>query len=390
LIGKTNIILIADHNLERLHMTSKRLKQEGYQVLAATGKEQAIAMAMNKQPDIVIVEATLDGSISDTGQEIKKFNSVHALKLVIKGEIASENEFIELSNLGVDDFIPPTVGLEELVGRIKRVEVGKSRLEDPGTRRSVGVKRKILLVEDDHMNQQYMCTLLESMGYHLEVCGDGKEALKKITDTVYDLVITDLNVPGLSGIELTKEIRIGQLTMPVIGVSGHSERSLIKRSLDAGMNNYLVKPFDAAQLGEVLEEHFGPSAAKSKAVLKMAKGKYDYGALLKLCDGDNKLLYKWVDDYLELVRRSIITISGAINAGMAADDNRIFHDLLNKASYFGTRDLGLYIKEFSVVKDQNPKREIIFRFYQKIVAELKEVENFYGQALDNVKCGKLL
>jgi CheY-like chemotaxis protein len=384
-------ILVADSSFERLNATSKRLKQEGYQVLAATGDKQAIAMAMNKRPDIVILEATLEGSISVTSREIKKFNSVHATKLVIKGEVIDDVELNELSNLDIQDFIPYTVGLEELVGRIKRVEAGKPQMESFKTTELITGKRKILLVEDDYMNQRYIGALLENMGYDTEVCTDGQEAFEKIKHNSYDLVITDLNVPGLSGIELTKEIRAAYSTeLPVIGISGHAEQSRIKQCLDIGMNDYLIKPFETARLADVLQKYLKQPINRQSANSRVPMAKYDYSQLLNVCEGNNQLLPKLMEGYLELVRKSITVLSDSINTQTSADDQKIFHSLLNQAVYFGAEDLSLFIKELSEVRNHNPKQEIIIRFYKKIMAELNELETFYCEALDNVKHGKLL
>ena len=110
----------------------------------------------------------------------------------------------------------------------------------------------VLIADDSPVNRIGLRMLLEKYGMFVEEAVNGKEVLEKLEAKVFDLVLMDVGMPQMNGLEATKQIRQSgeskTASVPVIGLSGESEEKLIREALKAGMNDYLVKPVDSQLL----------------------------------------------------------------------------------------------------------------------------------------------
>ena len=113
----------------------------------------------------------------------------------------------------------------------------------------------MLLVEDNPINQKVAWNL-EQFGCNVNVAADGQAALSWLADHAPDLVIMDCEMPGMSGYEVTKSIRRGEdaLTrLPIVALTAHATAGARERCIEAGMDDYLAKPFRKSDLQRVLE-----------------------------------------------------------------------------------------------------------------------------------------
>ena len=107
--------------------------------------------------------------------------------------------------------------------------------------------RRILVVDDEPQITRVLRTSLSSQGYDLRVANDGETALEIMKDWAPDLVITDLSMPNMDGLELSRRIR-ARLTVPIIVLSVKGEERTKVRALDAGADDYMTKPFGMEEL----------------------------------------------------------------------------------------------------------------------------------------------
>ena len=115
----------------------------------------------------------------------------------------------------------------------------------------------VLLVEDNLINQQLALRLLEKLGHHVTIAGDGVEALKALHERPFDLVLMDCQMPEMDGYEATRRIRSGQTkalnpNIPVIALTANAMKGDREIALAAGMNDYLTKPLKSAELRSML------------------------------------------------------------------------------------------------------------------------------------------
>jgi len=120
---------------------------------------------------------------------------------------------------------------------------------------------KILLAEDNPVNQKLAVRMLEKRGHQIAVAGSGREALAALNENVYDLVLMDIQMPDLDGFETTAAIRQRERTtgkhLPVIAMTAHAMKGDDRRCLDAGMDGYLAKPIRSEELYALLDSFPG-------------------------------------------------------------------------------------------------------------------------------------
>ena len=117
----------------------------------------------------------------------------------------------------------------------------------------------ILLVEDYKANIMVATATIESCGYQWELAENGNEALEKFTSGQYDLILMDIQLPGMDGITATKAIRAlehkeGKKKTPIIGVTAYSQEGDILRCLESGMDEYISKPYNPEELKEKMHK----------------------------------------------------------------------------------------------------------------------------------------
>ncbi|MBV1883805.1 MAG: chemotaxis response regulator CheY [Pseudomonadales bacterium] len=118
---------------------------------------------------------------------------------------------------------------------------------------------KILIVDDFSTMRRIIKNLLRDLGYvNTDEADDGNTALPMLQSTSFDFLITDWNMPGMTGIDLLKAVRAdGKLVnLPVLMVTAEAKREQIIEAAQAGVNGYVVKPFTAAALKEKIEKIF--------------------------------------------------------------------------------------------------------------------------------------
>ncbi len=139
--------------------------------------------------------------------------------------------------------------------------------------------RRILLVEDNKVNQKIALGLLRKLGYAGVAADNGQEALGLLAAAEFDLIFMDLQMPVLDGLAATRKIRAGEAgqrnkNIPIIAMTAHATRQDRRICLDAGMNGHVAKPISSERLREAIgklfaatAEHHGASASFNLADL---------------------------------------------------------------------------------------------------------------------------
>ena len=109
-------------------------------------------------------------------------------------------------------------------------------------------KIKILLADDEKDLAKAVATILTYSNYNVDVVNNGKEAIEKINNKIYDLIILDIMMPVMDGIQVLKELRKNNIKTPVILLTAKSQVDDKVEGLDSGANDYLTKPFDKKEL----------------------------------------------------------------------------------------------------------------------------------------------
>lgn len=121
---------------------------------------------------------------------------------------------------------------------------------------------QILVVEDNPMNMELTVDLLESWGYEVGQAEDGPIALDKVKEAKYDLILLDMQLPRMDGLEVLSHLKEDSETdsIPVIALTAHSMAGDEDKFLDAGCTGYISKPIDIHEFKKRIPEFLGESA----------------------------------------------------------------------------------------------------------------------------------
>jgi CheY-like chemotaxis protein len=115
--------------------------------------------------------------------------------------------------------------------------------------------RRLLVAEDNLLNQKLISAILRTAGYHFKIVENGRLAVEAMRDDPYDMVLMDLQMPEMDGVEATKAIRgeLGRRDIPIIAVTAYLADVGRDRCRDAGVDDYVEKPFTREKLLSVVQ-----------------------------------------------------------------------------------------------------------------------------------------
>ncbi len=214
--------------------------------------------------DVALLDATMshmDGF--QVAESMRRATDLQETPVIILGFARSQSDGDQRNRLGITSIVPKPANPLELLNAIGRALAGIAPM---GTDLSVrtrsdllvsGQPLTILLAEDQDINRQVAEIMLRKMGHHVEMATDGKQALLLHQEGRFDLILMDVEMPEVDGIEATRVIRererITGSHVPIIAMTAHALVGDMERLLGAGMDGYLAKPISADQLFSALE-----------------------------------------------------------------------------------------------------------------------------------------
>ena len=183
---------------------------------------------------------------------------------------------------------------------------------------------RLLLVEDNIVNQEVARGLLRRLGYQLDIVGGGLDALRALTRDDYDVVLMDCQLPDIDGYEATRLIRdpestVRQHNLPVIALTAHALAGDREKCLAAGMNDYLSKPIQPSELKEVLERwtsDYGTASVEEFATPVpapvSAASVFDETSLVDRMMGDDQMARRIASSFLNHFPSQLSQLAAAI------------------------------------------------------------------------------
>ncbi|MGC9671443.1 response regulator [Planosporangium sp. 12N6] len=238
--------------------------------------------------------------------------------------------------------------LVQLLGRTSRPAADPERGDTHTPVRADAATARILVAEDNDVNQQVAVEMLTSLGYAADVAPDGEQALRMLGTQRYDAVLMDCQMPNMDGFQATEQIR--QLAAPlnatpVIAVTASALASDMRRCLEAGMDAFLTKPLRKHELDAVLREHLTGQLVEVEAADADVTPDVDPDGLLDagVLEELREMGPAFVDRVLNSYLRNAPDTAAAIAAAAARDDlaelARLAHKLRGSSGTLAGRQL---------------------------------------------------
>ena len=290
LAGRRVVVATASHM--RASLLGRSLGAAGADVRTLDALDRVVEQMDGAADALLLVDHGLVGSGAPLRSllELSTLAPQHVLLLAGVNELSRARQLVR--DLGLGGCLAKPVNprqLEQLLqGEPRAASTGEA---DPGARRSAvepGRYRpqRVLLAEDNAVNQRLTSRILEKAGHHVVVASNGRIALELLDREIVDVVLMDVQMPELDGFSATRELRRREQAsgrhVPVIALTAHAMSGDEARCLDAGMDSYLIKPFKAHELLARIESFAATTAVAA------AEGIADENALLLNVGGESR------------------------------------------------------------------------------------------------------
>jgi len=235
--------------------------------------DTGVGIALEKQKLIFEAFSQADGSTArkfgGTGLGLSICSHLVELmggKIWVESALGQGSSFHFTAVLGVGKPVMETAAPAPLVEFASAV---------PATDRAVQKEKRqlrILLAEDNAINQKIACHVLEKQGHHVTVAADGRQALSALDQAHFDVVLMDVQMPEMDGFETTGAIRARErgtgVHLPIIAMTAHAMKGDRERCIASGMDSYISKPLEIKELIELLEKFSAGAPQEASGVLK--------------------------------------------------------------------------------------------------------------------------
>jgi PAS domain S-box-containing protein len=319
-------VLIVVRHASNRRIIDRQLTPEGciltFASTAEEGLEQYRVMLSGDRPPVAII---VDYELTDHGGPW--------LAAAIRASAAPPSSLILLTSLStsipdadmrlIDRVITKPAKTAVLVRALAELtQIGGPRLQTsaiaPVALAFSGMR--ILLAEDNPVNQKLAIRLLQRLGAQVQVASNGIEALQALRESDFDAVLMDCQMPHMDGYEATRQLRgpeghVKNPRIPVIALTAHALATDRTKCLAAGMNDYLTKPINPKHLQEALTKALPPLEAHAELGGAQSSALFDESALLARTDGDGDFARELIQLFVRSARETLAHLSATLQDG---------------------------------------------------------------------------
>ncbi len=261
--------------------------------------------------------------------------------------------------------------------------------------RDVRFTGKVLVVEDNPVNQKVAVGLLNAVGIKPDLADNGESALAMMDRNSYDLVFMDIQMPVMDGIETTRRIRdeesgVKNRDVPVIALTAHAFQEEIAKCMKAGMNDYITKPVDSSKLITLLEKWL-PCEQADQQGSREEKGSsgtvqpdstsgddsrsgmpdvFDADSLLKRTLGDVELAKQIIDMFIDNTGKLLEDLSAEIREGNSEKVKKLAHTIKGSAASVSAQRMSSLAGELELCA-RDDQKEQFSRLFESLVSEFR-------------------
>lgn len=302
----------------------------------------------------------MDGE--ELGRRIKDDPALRDIHLLLVTSSPQRGDATRMSEIGFEAYLSKPVRYSALIETVRRVVSAAPPQQAEGAKKLLtrhtlreASRTRLLLVEDNPVNQKVVARMLQKMGYACDLAQNGREAVDALAQHAYDLVFMDCQMPVMDGFEATAQIRTRENPgnhVPIIAMTAMAMKGDAERCLAAGMDDYLAKPISREDVQHVIEKYLRviePEAAavdraapverdrESKAAASASP--VDLSRLRKITEDDTELECDLIRTFLRDSRQRVAALDDLVRNGSCRDIQRTAHALKGSSGTIGAMEL---------------------------------------------------
>ncbi len=271
-------ILVVDDNASAREIMQSSLQTMGFMVDVAKDGQQAVHLASEAKYRLILIDwkmPELDGIATAKAimqKQLTTQGEQSPLILIVSAH-ASPSLMTEIEELGLAGFISKPISASRLLdgilaalGKEEGVPIRRQGAQVDANLLQYLKNKRVLLVEDNEMNQEVACEFLEQVGVQITLAGNGRIALEKLMLQHFDLVLMDCQMPVMDGYEATRQIRkLPELeNLPIIAMTANAMMEDRDKCLQVGMNAHIAKPIEVSALYRVMLQQLSIDVSSSE------------------------------------------------------------------------------------------------------------------------------
>ena len=382
-------VLMVDDNATNRRILLEITKGWGMHPVAVESGSAALsvmeeAVTGGKEFRLVIIDSRMpEMSGFELAERIKQNPRLAGATLMMVTSAGQRGEAARCRELGISAYLPKPIRKSELLSAILTVLGRRSSNSAPSlvTRynsREKSQKLRILVAEDNPINQTVVLRMLEKMGHQPTLANNGLEALSMVESGTYDLVFMDVQMPEMDGLTASRKIREREkgsgTHIPIVAMTAHAMKGDKERCLKAGMDGYITKPVSGQEIEATIagtliaDERTGTvSAEPTRAVSTSPNSPFtwDATAALRQMEGDESLLHELISIFIEGLPLQLTKLQRALDTGDMETIERTAHSLKGELSCLGLTDAAQKARDLERIgreRNAQPAAELLSAF----------------------------
>lgn len=373
-------VLIVDDNAANRVLLTRIVSSWGIETRPVNNGEEALkAIAEAKQKGFPFQALLLDYDMPEmngfeVAKEMRKIMEPKELKIILLSSVDTVTSE-KIREFGINDYLLKPVKQSELFNKLLAVMGKELESKAKSTARQVPVgpemrkRLSILLVEDNPVNQEVALSALEQLGHYTDLAKNGKEGVKKWEDGHYNLVLMDVQMPVMDGLEATRMIREkeeekgkgldsgSKMRTPIFGMTARVMAGDKEECLAAGMDDFIPKPINLDQLREKTDmvacacnvDTYPVKGDEEKTEGSEPGSLCDLTNLRALLNNDETKVRRLIRKFMETTEKNIAELNSALETGDAEKVRLTAHTIKGAASQMGATRVQRIVMELETM-----------------------------------------
>jgi CheY-like chemotaxis protein len=361
------VLIVDDNAASRRSLAEQTTKWGMVSELVETVQQSLELIRRGGHFDLAIVDLHLPGTDGlALATEIRKLPGMAMLPLVLLMPLGNRTDVVEDARLAFAHSVAKPVKPAQLCTAIERAlfnpKTAAPAAAAPSSLLSERLPLRILLVDDNEINQKVAARILTQIGYRPDLAENGRKALEALDEIKYDLVFMDVMMPEMDGLEATRNIRERQKNpaghpnfgsrIVIIAMTAHALLSDREKCMEAGMDDYLAKPIRPSDIRGMIEK-WSPAGkptgeSQSESATKInpaAEPPVEMDRLNDLTDGNADSLRELTDMYFKQTTQQFVQIRAALAGGRGDEVRRAAHSCAGASATLGMKRLGQLMRD---------------------------------------------